>query len=95
MYTDINRKRRILALNKLLGQRLASLRIAAGVKQEDVAAAMGFGRPLVSKIEGGHRALDAMELPDYAAAIHVEPEVLFSEIKHIVSEYDSSEANKG
>ncbi|MDO4798189.1 MAG: helix-turn-helix transcriptional regulator [Coriobacteriales bacterium] len=89
METNIKRKRRYLDLNKLLGRRLAQIRHESGVKQEEVADAMDIKRPLVSKIENGHRALDAMEIPDYAAAIHVEPDVIFSEIDKIVIEYDS------
>ena len=88
MRTTIERKRRDLDLNKLLGHRLALLRREAGIKQEDVADAMSYNRSLVSKIENGHRALSAIEIPDYAAAINVAPGRIVAEIHNIVVEYD-------
>lgn len=71
MDTNGERKQRNREMNRLLGRRLAAMRKASGIRQEEVADAMGFMRPLVSKIEGGTRALDAVEIPDYARAIGV------------------------
>ena len=86
----LSRKQRNLDLDARFGRRLAAIRDAKGLSQIQVAQAMRFGRPLVSKIVHGQRALSAIEIPDYARALDIEPEELFVELKHVVYEYDSS-----
>lgn len=85
------RKQRLIGINRLIGSSLAQLRREHGLNQEDVAAHMGFKRPLVSKIESGQRALAAAEVFDYADALGIEPRVLFGRIVTIVVEYDGRE----
>lgn len=82
------RKKRQLSLNKLLGKRLAELRHAQGLNQEEVARHMDVQRPLISKVENGHHTLDAMEVPDYARALGIQPIELFETIDGIAVEYD-------
>lgn len=91
MDTEATRKQRNIDLNARLGKRLAMLRRKQRVRQAEVAKQMGFGRPLVSKIEHGQRELSAVEIPDYARAINVEPDVIYREISRIVLEYDSTQ----
>lgn len=47
---------------KLIGQRLASVREAASMRQEDAAAVLGLSQPTYSRIETGTRGLKADEL---------------------------------
>lgn len=85
---SLTRKQRLLDLNTKLGRELAKLRKAHGLKQDDVAEIMNFQRTTVSKIEHGHHMLDAVEVPDYATALGIEPEELQEIILGIVLEYD-------
>ena len=85
MDTREDRKQRNLEANRLLGRRLASIRMANEVTQAEVAEALGFGRPLVSKIEGGTRELSATEIPAYAAAIGSTPRELLEAIVESVA----------
>ena len=80
-------------MNRLLGRRLATMRITNGIRQEEVADAMGFMRPLVSKIESGKRALNATEIPAYARAIGVTSQELFAAILDIEAELDADSGN--
>ena len=84
----VQRRVRRLDLNKALGRRLASLRKEQGKRQIDVSAELGVQRPLVSKIENGHRFLSAFEIPDYARALGIAPEELLYSIVDVVQEYD-------
>ena len=82
---DIRRKQRLQDLDKMLGEHLALLRKQSGIPQEDVAKELGFQRPLVSKIENGHRSLAACEIPDYARAIGSSTEDIIAFIKDIAA----------
>ena len=75
-------------LNKALGKRLALLRREQGKRQIDVCAKLGVQRPLISKIETGHRFLSAFEIPEYARALGVTPYELLDHIVGLVQEYD-------
>ena len=88
MGKSLQRKVRKLDLNKALGHCLSDLRHQANMRQSDVGDALRLDRALISKIENGHRALDATELPDYARALGIEPEELFGLVMDIVVEYD-------
>lgn len=85
---SLTRKQRLLDLNTKLGRELAKLRKARGLKQDEVAERMNFQRSTVSKIENGHHTLDAVEIPDYATALSVDPLELQQIIIGIVLEYD-------
>lgn len=89
METNGERKQRNREMNRLLGRRLAAIRIGNHIRQEEVAEAMGFMRPLVSKIESGRRALDATEIPTYAHAIGTTPQDVFDVILDIHDELES------
>ena len=93
METNGYRKQRNQEMNRLLGRRLATMRIANGIRQEEVAEAMGFMRPLVSKIEAGRRALDATEIPAYAHAIGVTSRDVFDAILEIHEDLGSITAD--
>lgn len=88
MEHSIHRKVRRLDLDKALGRRLASLRKQTGKRQVEVGKELQVKRPLVSKIENGHRSLGAVEIVDYAQALGMEPEELFGQILDVVLEYD-------
>ena len=90
---SLTRKQRLLDLNTKLGRELAKLRKARGLKQREVAESMSFQRTTVSKIENGHHTLDAVEVPDYAAALGVEPAELHDLIHDVVMEYDGKHRN--
>ena len=88
MEGSLVRKQRLLDLNTKLGRELAKLRKAHGLKQREVAKSMDFQRTIVSKIEHGHHTLDAVEVPDYATALGIEPAELQEIILGVVMEYD-------
>lgn len=85
---SLERKQRLLDLNNRLGRELAKLRRAHGLKQREIAEYMQFQRTIVSKIEHGSHTLDAVEVPDYATALGIEPEELQEIILGIIKEYD-------
>ena len=87
---SLTRKQRLLDLNTKLGRELAKLRKAHGLKQREVAECMDFQRTTVSKIENGHHTLDAVEVPDYAAALGIEAAELQELILGVVMEYDGT-----
>ena len=93
METSSQRKQRNQEMNRLLGRWLASARAGNGIRQEEVAEAMGFMRPLVSKIEGGRRALDAAEVPAYARAIGVTPQELLAAILEAEAQLDLADGD--
>lgn len=90
-----DRKQRQLDLNRLLGQRLAALRKTGHIRQVDVAQTMRVQRSLISKMEHGDHALDAMEVSDYARALGIAPAELFEVIDSIVVEYDGGHRQGG
>lgn len=90
MGTILDRKKRSVDLKVMLGERLAELRNAAEVTQEDVAAVMGIARAGVSKIEHGQRRLTAIELFDYIRALDLASDGIYQELDQLIVEYDSS-----
>ncbi len=88
MKTSLHRKKRKLDLDKAVGHHLASLRKNNGMQQLNISEALEVQRPLVSKIENGHRSLGATEIVDYAKALGINPSDLFADIVDIVVEYD-------
>ena len=94
MNKTLAKKQRLLDLNALFGKRLAELRKERNLTQSDIAEVIGYGRPLVSKIEHGQRALNILEIFDYATALSLEPEILLDELRGIVLEYDSARASQ-
>jgi transcriptional regulator with XRE-family HTH domain len=72
---DLLRDRR-----KQLRQRLKEARVAAGLRQVDVADALGRPQSYVAKIESGERKVDFMEVLDLCAVIGLDPTALAQEL---------------
>jgi transcriptional regulator with XRE-family HTH domain len=73
---DLLRDRR-----KQLRQRLKEARVAAGLRQVDVADALGRPQSYVAKIESGERKVDFVEVLDLCAVIGLDPTVLAQELR--------------
>jgi transcriptional regulator with XRE-family HTH domain len=73
---DLLRDRR-----KQLRQRLKEARVAAGLRQLDVADALGRPQSYVAKIESGERKVDFVEVLDLCAVIGLDPTVLAQELR--------------
>ena len=86
----LERDQRYLDLDARYGRRLAEIRDSQGLSQQQVADEMSYKRPFVSKIEHGHRHLNACEISDYARALDVDPLFLCRVLLDVVVEYDSS-----
>lgn len=56
---------------KALLSLLRQLRVAAGMRQEDLAQALGMPQSVVSKFESGERRLDLLELHDVCQALGI------------------------
>ncbi len=63
-----------------LRKALLLARKEAGLKQEDVARALGRPQSYVSKIESGERRLDVVEFLQFAAAVKANPEALIRKL---------------
>jgi transcriptional regulator with XRE-family HTH domain len=73
---DLLRDRR-----KQLRQRLKEARVAAGLRQIDVADALGKPQSYIAKVESGERKVDFVEVLDLCAVIGLEPTVLTQELR--------------
>ncbi len=62
-------------------QRLKEARVAAGLRQVDVADALGRPQSYVAKIESGERKVDFVEVLDLCAVIGLDPTVLAQELR--------------
>ncbi|HEX9161735.1 MAG TPA: helix-turn-helix transcriptional regulator, partial [Thermoanaerobaculia bacterium] len=69
----ISTKARLAGELVVLGRVLALTRERAGLKQADVAAALGMPASYLSKIENGTRRLDVIELIHIAEAMKTDP----------------------
>jgi transcriptional regulator with XRE-family HTH domain len=56
---------------KALLSLLRQVRIEAGMRQEDLARALGMPQSFVSKVESGERRLDLLELRDVCDALTI------------------------
>jgi ribosome-binding protein aMBF1 (putative translation factor) len=56
----------VWAREALIGARLASARVAAGINQEDAAAQLGVAQSAIAKIETGRRTISFLEAADLA-----------------------------
>ncbi len=63
-----------------LRKRLKEARLAAGLRQVDVAEALQKPQSFVSKIESGERAADFLEVLDLCFAIVLDPKGLVDEL---------------
>lgn len=66
--------------HKAVAQAFAAARHRAGVKQADLAAAIGKRQSFISDIERGQRRIDVLELFAIAGALGVAPAVLYAEL---------------
>jgi len=71
MYTLIDKKE--------IGRRIAILRKAKDLNQEDIAARMGLNRTTITQIERGNRDLTAVELGKLAEILNFSIDKLFSD----------------
>jgi transcriptional regulator with XRE-family HTH domain len=65
----------------VLGETLVRARERAGLKQSNVAAALGVPPSYLSKIENGNRRLDVIELIHIAEAMGVDPAEIVSDLQ--------------
>ena len=72
---DLLRDRR-----RQLRQRLKEARVAAGLRQVDVADALGKPQSYIAKVESGERKVDFVEVLDLCAVIGLDPTALAQEL---------------
>ena len=65
---------------KAAGQVLGVFRMRAGLRQQDVAAALGKPQSFVSSYEAGQRRIDILELARIAEALSTDPRAIFAEV---------------
>jgi transcriptional regulator with XRE-family HTH domain len=70
------------AYRRLLQSKLRDARVAAGLKQEDVARKLNQPQSFVSKYETGERRLDLAELSDICEILSISLEELVREIEN-------------
>lgn len=64
-----------------LRKRLIEARLAAGLRQVDVAASLQKPQSYVAKIEGGERRVDFLEVLDLCSVIGLDPTTLVHELQ--------------
>jgi transcriptional regulator with XRE-family HTH domain len=74
----------------LLGRILVRTRERAGLKQSEVAGALGLPASYVSKVENGTRRLDVIELVRIADAMHTDPAAILAELQRELKRVHSS-----
>lgn len=60
----------------MIGKNIRKLRESLGISQEELAAAMGLARPIISQIESGTRKVSADELPGFSRALNASTDQL-------------------
>ena len=65
---------------KRLRERLKEARLAAGIRQLDLAESLGRPQSFVAKVENGERKLDFIEVLDVCHAIGLDPCALATEL---------------
>jgi transcriptional regulator with XRE-family HTH domain len=68
---------------KRLGELLAFYRHQAGLKQADVAAALGRHQPFITNIESGQRRVDVVELIEFADVLGFDITAVIDELKKV------------
>jgi transcriptional regulator with XRE-family HTH domain len=63
-----------------LAELLAQYRLEAGLKQTDVAEALGKYQPLITSMENGQRRIDVVELLELAEIIGFDPHEVLDEL---------------
>jgi len=76
----VSTKAKLAAELRILGEVMARVRDAAGVKQADLAARLGMPASYLSKIENGTRRLDVIELVQIAEALGVEADEIVRQV---------------
>jgi transcriptional regulator with XRE-family HTH domain len=66
---------------KLIGSRIAKLRKAKGMSQNDLAQAIKVSRPVIAQIEMGNRGIDILEIPQIIEALACQMTDLFVDQK--------------
>src|SRR5688500_15047399 len=70
---------------QLLREELIAARIRASLTQKDVAARLGGGQQLWSKVESGERRLDLVELVAVAQLLHLDLAALIARLRKELS----------
>ncbi len=70
----------------ILGDVLTRARERNGLKQSEVAARLGLPASYLSKVEGGTRRLDAIELIRLAEALDADPAELVRELREALAQ---------
>ena len=68
----------MIKIDKILGEKVKSLREKAGLSQQDFAHKIGVSRPTVSQIESGARKLNPDELLSIARLFNISVDLLFN-----------------
>ena len=76
----VSTKAKLVDELRILGEVLVRARERAGLKQSDVAAKLGLPASYLSKIEGGTRRLDVVELIRIAEAMEIDPAEIVREV---------------
>ncbi len=63
-----------------LAELLVQHRLAAGLKQADVAEVLGRHQPLITNMENGQRRIDVVELLELAEIIGFDPHEILDEL---------------
>jgi len=66
---------------KLLRQALKSARLEAGMRQVDVALALGRPQSYIAKLESGERKIDLIEFLDFSNAVQLDLVRLIERLK--------------
>lgn len=65
---------------QVLRKILLESRKSLGLTQDDLAERLNTYRSLISRVEGGERRIDPIELIYYSEALNMKPEELFNEL---------------
>ena len=82
----ISTKTKLAADLVVLGRVLVKAREARGLKQSEVAAALGLPASYMSKIENGTRRLDVIEFVRIAEAMGVDPAELVRDLRRAMND---------
>ena len=75
-------KGRLRAKRRQLQKLLKEVRLEMGLRQEEVARALGQPQSFVSKYESGERKLDVIEFMDVCAVLGISPAELMNRVEN-------------
>ena len=65
---------------KIVREALKETRLRNGLRQQDVAEALGRPQSYVAKVESGERKADFVEVLDFCTAVGLDPKTLFKKL---------------